>query len=1202
MICYYVFHSGTIPNQVGNLQRLLHLFLYSNSLSGTIPSVLGQLNYLEGLHLNVNELRGTIPTELGFLSNLINLYLYSNEITGTIPTELGTLTNLNGLYLYTNYLLGTIPTELGQLSKLIGLNLYINSLTGTIPSELGQLFDLTGLYVYNNCLTGSIPSEFGQLSSLKYLYFNHNYITGIIPYQLGSVANCSLRELFFHSNYLSSTIPHDIGLSSDLIKLIVNNNYLSGTMPVDLFQLPLLVEIDFASNYFIGSIPDEFELPFLTNLILADNYLTGTLPTSLWNSTLLHLFNISYNSISGSLPEDINNLTHMITFEVEWNLLSGSLPLGLGALSILNALGLGENYFTGDLPVFQRHLQKLGLGDNFVSGSLPESLRGSPSLHLLNLSSNMLVGGLDELFGGVDGDINSTLPALRVMDFSRNSLTGTIPSSMFINAPNLLNAVMYSNCFSGTIPEGICNAGNLSVLVLDGASSSPACDVRWPVLLNVMFKVVLSKKTLSGSIPECMWSLPGLTTFHAAGNGLQGTLGELPTPQVSQLYDVSLASNRLTGSIPLSWQTSGKFTSLDLSSNKLSGTLSPHYRQDVNGSELDLTLNRLSSSIPSTLYFATGVNLLQGNLFTCNSKSKPHYDPNRNDYVCGSDNFDTALILTVSIIALSLLAAIWCYIYYYDFISQQLQSYNTFTSVILSHKYQFDNVAFAVQQEHRTAVYFSLVSVFFVCFVLILYVSIKSADTSSLLYSTHTSQYTWVTSAVYMHGIVPAMLVCLFLWACASSAWNFFHFRCSYYSEEISEVNHVPKSYWKWLLTATCLLLHCTVMVAVNVSYVFALFLGTSGSNLIFLQLLLSVFKLVWNFVFIRWTVRMLTLRRSIANLCTLFMTLFTFLASPLLATIFTDVDCFRLVVVGEPVVTSSFNVFQYTCELLCTNSALCANYCQFSSIESRTVYTTVTPPWLYSYQCSSAVLVNYIPVLLMVQTISGIGMPFLRWLFAQIPVAVMDTWVSRYYSNRMFRGLFMLHPETIIYARVPLENVFDAHILIARTYLNLAMLMTFGIACPLLSILTAIDSWSNSFIMRLLIVRYISLLDTHGDKDKTSQAYKQLHLNCTEWLYRTTPLLVLVCVFACLFWSGFVFDMVGDVYGPLTGGLMMLIPLLGCTICCIVVNIFNNNINRRDEHSPMDSESSSSREISMHILNLEPIDFTRTNIINSEL
>ena len=118
------------------------------------------------LNLAYNRLSGTIPSELGQLSKLVNLYLYNNRLTGTIPKELGNLTNLMTLYISNNQLTGAIPKELGNLTEVRTLIFHNNQLWGSMPSELGNLTKLLHFDISHNYISGDVPASFANLVRL----------------------------------------------------------------------------------------------------------------------------------------------------------------------------------------------------------------------------------------------------------------------------------------------------------------------------------------------------------------------------------------------------------------------------------------------------------------------------------------------------------------------------------------------------------------------------------------------------------------------------------------------------------------------------------------------------------------------------------------------------------------------------------------------------------------------------------------------------------------------------------------------------------------------------------------------------------------------------------------------------------------------------------------------------------------------------
>ena len=53
--------------------------------------------------------------------------------------------------------------------------------------------------------------------------------------------------------------------------------------------------------------------------------------------------------------------------------------------------------------------------------------------------------------------------------------------------------------------------------------------------------------------------------------------------------------------------------------------------------------------------------------------------------------------------------------------------------------------------------------------------------------------------------------------------------------------------------------------------------------------------------------------------------------------------------------------------------------------------------------------------------------------------------------------------------------------------------------------------------------------------------------------------MMLMTVLVAGIFWSLFVFDMVGDVYGSLVGGLVIMVPLLGALVVCVILmTVFN--------------------------------------------
>ncbi|RZC66384.1 hypothetical protein C5167_010079 [Papaver somniferum] len=112
---------------------VIRLDLGNASLSGSLSPQLGQLQHLQYLELYSNKIYGKIPKELGNLKSLVSMDLYDNKLQGKIPKSLAKLKSLKFLRLNKNKLTGYIPRELTKLSKLQVFDVSHNDLCGTIP-------------------------------------------------------------------------------------------------------------------------------------------------------------------------------------------------------------------------------------------------------------------------------------------------------------------------------------------------------------------------------------------------------------------------------------------------------------------------------------------------------------------------------------------------------------------------------------------------------------------------------------------------------------------------------------------------------------------------------------------------------------------------------------------------------------------------------------------------------------------------------------------------------------------------------------------------------------------------------------------------------------------------------------------------------------------------------------------------------------
>jgi hypothetical protein len=1255
-------------------------------------------NQWQGLNCSVGEvncevtsmilanrgLAGPLPNSVANMSSLIHVYLNNNKLTNTLPVGLSLLTNAKNIFLYNNMFSGSIPTALFTLTKIEILEIYENQLTSTIPTNVGGLLVVQVLGLVQNYLTGKIPGDMDRLTNLLYLYLYSNYLSAELPLLTGlqNVTYFGIQE-----NMLSSTLPSWLGSISSITQLNVGDNMFWGTLPSELGGLPLVQNMEFHNNYFTGVIPPSFgENLRLFNLVVNTNQLSGPIPSELSNCYL------------GSL-------------ETENNLLSGPLPSALAEIRRLESINVGYNYLTGRLsPAFATctFLKSILFNSNYISGSVPPEWNVLPIFMMLNGSSNLLSGNLSSLFpddnictgciiirneSSLGPQNRSQLPMLQSFSLSSNELSGQVPASLF-SSPMLQTVVLYSNCFSGSLDDRICDAFGLTTLIMDSLNGAKNCEVRFPMSLGNVFKGFISRGEFKGTIPQCIWSMPSLGTLHLSSNGLHGTIGEIDVDS-SMLKDVTLVSNNLVGSLPVSFQTYGRFVQLDLSFNKLSGKLSSSFAVNDSNKVLDLTVNRFSGQIPGSLMTLTSLNILEGNLFQCQNEHKPSSDPNSKQYQCGATNLNEALYLWFAFFVVMVLLITAVYYAHRFFVN------NLLTLKWLANTLKIELMYFQAGADSGslrfTAFFAVITSKFFHCAVrltalfvsiaMVAYILLKLAPSLANQFSTHTEQYTWVTTAAYLHGFAPVLVVVGCLWwavfllrALLSSVLSLskemapqqlpaslgptpfpsqpitpaislnrivmaplsgrqysngstttggagdeatisaIHSAYNVTNTEDGDAltkklllsqatlargemdgadsnkrykvttdawawvkNHRWGATWKFKLRPFVFsmglqLFNVGVTLIVNVAYVYAIFQGLSFWSLSIVQLMLGVYKLVWVNGVMSMLIRKLEfLTQEQKLLHRSFMSMFTFIAGPFLATFFSDSTCFRYLVTGPPSISSSFETDLFGCEVNCVTYLGCLTVCAFSKLDTITVNTVVVPGWLYSYQCFSALLSNYVPVLVLSFLLSGIIFPAIMLVYLHLTPEQVEMFIPNFvrevvlvdtihmhvhmdgsggYDMQQYLDRVSMHRATIGQA-LPNPNgrpLFNSDIIVTKLLLNVTMLLTFGLSSPLFALIVCVDAFSTNMLWRILIGRYLRMWASAQDENMRDmngpirmrvvpkQARRRLE-RATRGAGEGLELsLMLVVLFAGLFWSLAVFDYLGDQNGAFVGGLCTML------------------------------------------------------------
>lgn len=568
--------SGSIPAEIGNMEKLKGLDLEKNRLTGDIPSSMSLLTNLEYVELNGNLLTGGLEHALGDLPKLKRLILKDNQFSGEIPVQLAQLTSLEWLDLSHNDFTGEIPEELGALSNLRILWLGGNRLEGEIPVALADLDRLESLGLGSNQLTGEIPEELGNMSNLEQLMLLQNRLEGEIPAELGMLSN--LSTLFLDHNNLSGDIPQELGYLYNLDFLQLHPNALTGCIPHGLRDVKENDDLSLLDLPFCKSTNEPLPVP-RTCVSAEDLQASGNDPEALGlpvceeasgqdlegiaadRAALVAL----YHATRG--PEWIDNTNwlsekplwswhhvrtddsgRVIQVHLDGNGLSGTIPAEVGNMKKLRELDLSQNWLTGEIPPslsLLTNLEVLNLGWNLLTGGLERGLEDLPNLEWLLLEGNQ--------FGGEIPVELAQLTSLQWVYLGHNDFIGEIPAELGMLS-NLRFVQLQGNRLEGEIPVALANLDRLQ-------------------LLN------LADNRLTGEIPKELGNMSSLQELKLFDNGLSG---EIPAElgMLSNLSTLFLNNNNLSGDIPQELGNLYKLESLELYGNALSGCI-PHGLRDL---------------------------------------------------------------------------------------------------------------------------------------------------------------------------------------------------------------------------------------------------------------------------------------------------------------------------------------------------------------------------------------------------------------------------------------------------------------------------------------------------------------------------------------------------------------------------------------------------------------------------------------------
>ncbi|CAN4111184.1 unnamed protein product [Withania somnifera] len=543
-----------------------------------------------------------------------------------------------GLDLSSESFAGSI-NPLANLKYLSVIRLDGNNLSAPIPDFFADFPNLTVLSLSYCNLIGEAPQKVFQVSTLQTIDLSQNEMLG------GSLpefpSNGSLQTLVLSVTKFSGSLPESIGNLRKLSRVELSNCNFTGPIPTSMENLTQLVLLDFHSNSFTGSFPSFKLSKNLTHISSAGNRLTSI--SSDWQGFgTLEFLDLSNNSIAGLVPASLFCLPTLSDLDLSINKFYGKITEVQNVTSPLNDLDLGANKLEGPVPEFLFELQDLlglSLSSNKFNGTVQlKKFTKLNKLVNLDLSHNSLSvdTNISESDLALLPQLNSFTCAscklknisflknqsrLSMLDLSNNQLTGEIPNWLVEISDGLLRFLNLSfnqlTHFQEPYTFGFLNYLDLRSNLLTGVIPLPPRAAAYIDFSNNNFATLIppdfgnylvtarylsiANNKLIGSIPSSICNSTFLEVLDLFNNSLNGTIPPCLAQKSSTLKVLNLGKNNLIGNIPEKFSSDCELESLDLSQNHLTGLLPRSLSNCTKLKVLNLGNNKIKDTFPCWL-------------------------------------------------------------------------------------------------------------------------------------------------------------------------------------------------------------------------------------------------------------------------------------------------------------------------------------------------------------------------------------------------------------------------------------------------------------------------------------------------------------------------------------------------------------------------------------------------------------------------
>ena len=570
---------GTIPPELGGLDRLEHLALYRNSLSGPLPASLAKLNRLRELYPWGNiEISGELPPELGYLEGLRYLNVDETSLSGRVPR---TFANLELIRLYFDEELLCVPADMEEwLLAIPQANDEYSLCTASIHVDPSSLI-LAALGDTATLAATIIDADGDTVPDVTVTWSSADTaIAAIDSTGLVTAIEYGTTEVTASSDSLTATATVQVGII--LTDREILEIFYEATGGDDWIDNTNWLSDEDLSEWF-GVDADQGRV---TTLELQDNNLVGSIPPELGGLDELYIIALGRNSLSGSIPAELGRLSKLRDFFVPVNAdLSGGLPPELGHIETFRNISVDYTGLDGPVPRTWANLDLnrfyFDISRICIPAELEEWLQAIPQRHaeyeLCTASiyvrpSSLLLeapGDAARLTADVFNADGDTVPDATVTWSSADTLIATVDTTGLVTAIEYgiteVTATSDSLTATAAVQVGIILTDREILEVFYEATGGDdwTDNTNW-----------LSDKDLSEWHGVSAYQ-GKVSTVSLRDNNLTGTipreLGDL-----DELFIISLNDNSLTGSIPPELGKLNRLRDLYLAGNVgISGGLPP---------------------------------------------------------------------------------------------------------------------------------------------------------------------------------------------------------------------------------------------------------------------------------------------------------------------------------------------------------------------------------------------------------------------------------------------------------------------------------------------------------------------------------------------------------------------------------------------------------------------------------------------------